>query len=240
MAELLTHFTSKYLFIVAGLLPIMNPPSMVPIFYSFTRQNSTADRAYLARRIAIYCFVLLLASMYIGSFVLEIFGVSLPVVQVGGGLLLTFAAWRMLNDSPAESNPQSAEEAVEAVAVGRDLLKQRAFFPLTFPLTVGPGSISVAITIGASLSSTEKGLMRLAVAPVASLAAVASLSCIVYLCYRHSDKVLRYLGSTGTVVFLRLTAFILLCMGIQIMWNGASSLVGELLRDNAAILGKLH
>lgn len=223
MTPMLSLFVSKYLFVLAALLPIINPPGLVPFFISLTSHNSNAQRAFLARRIAIYCFLLLLGSMYIGGVVLEFFGVSLPVVQVSGGLLITIAAWRMLNDAPAETSPQLAQ------GEHREALKQRAFYPLTFPLTVGPGSISVAITIGASLTGTGSALARYTIAPVASLAAVATICLAIWVCLRNADKLFRYLGQTGSVVFLRLTAFILLCLGVQIIWLGLSGLLEPLL-----------
>ncbi|WP_434634965.1 MarC family protein [Chromobacterium sp. CV08] len=231
--QLLSIFVTKFLFVMAALLPIMNPPGLVPIFISMTARNTPQQRRYLARRIALYCALLLVGSMYVGGYVLSFFGVSLPVVQMSGGLLITFAAWRMLNDTPAEPSQAPAEQAR---ADSQAELKQRAFYPLTFPLTVGPGSISVAITIGATLTGSGKGIVRYAVAPLAGSAAIVACSVLVYLCYSHADKLLRYLGQTGSVVFLRLSAFILLCLGVQIMWDGFGELAGQWLRDNAALL----
>ena len=223
MTSMLTLFVTKYLFVLAALLPIINPPGLVPFFISLTSHNSNAQRSFLARRITMYCFLLLVGSMYIGGVVLEFFGVSIPVVQVSGGLLITFAAWRMLNDAPAESSPNM--DAVEQ----HDALKQRAFYPLTFPLTVGPGSISVAITIGAALTGKGTAVERYTIAPIASLAAIATICLAVWVCLRNADKLFRYMGKTGSVVFMRLTAFILLCLGVQIVWLGVSGLLEPLL-----------
>ncbi|MCP9758221.1 NAAT family transporter [Aquitalea sp. S1-19] len=228
MLTTLMLFTSKVFFVMAALLPIMNPPGMVPIFLAQTARNSKAQRHYLARRIAISSFVLLLGSMYIGSFVLEFFGVSLPVVQLSGGLLITFSAWRLLNDTPADASPTGMQGGEH---ISKEELKQRAFYPLAFPLTVGPGSVSVAITLGASMTQAEHGLLKYTLAPAASLVGVALVSLIVFLCYRHGEKLLRYLGETGELVFMRLTAFILLCLGVQIMWDGFSQLAGSLLKN---------
>ncbi|UTH74036.1 MarC family protein [Chromobacterium sp. IIBBL 290-4] len=231
--QLLSIFMTKFLFVMAALLPIMNPPGLVPIFISMTARNTPVQRRFLARRIALYCALLLVGSMYVGGYVLSFFGVSLPVVQMSGGLLITFAAWRMLNDTPAESSQPSTETAhIDSKAE----LKQRAFYPLTFPLTVGPGSISVAITIGASLTGSGKGIIRYGIAPLAGSAAILVCSVLVYLCYAHADKLLRYLGQTGSIVFLRLSAFILLCLGVQIMWDGFGELASQWLHDNAALL----
>ncbi|TIC87228.1 MarC family protein [Crenobacter intestini] len=226
MLATLLLFVSKVLFVAAALLPIMNPPGMVPVFLAQTARNTPEQRVYLSRRIAVFAFLLLLGSMYIGGFVLEIFGVSLPVVQISGGMLITLAAWRMLNDEPAEASPASGQLGEH---ISRDALKQKAFYPLAFPLTVGPGSVSVAITLGASFAHTGEGWMRYVLAPLAAMVAVALVSVFVYLCYRHGERLLALLGQTGAVVFMRLTAFILLCLGVQIMWDGARELLLPLL-----------
>ncbi|MGL6072187.1 MarC family protein [Craterilacuibacter sp.] len=230
MLATLMLFISKVFFVLAALLPIMNPPGMVPIFLAQTARNTEAQRNYLARRIAISSFVLLLGSMYIGSYVLEFFGVSLPVVQLSGGLLITFSAWRLLNDTPADASPASMQTGEH---ISKEELKQRAFYPLAFPLTVGPGSVSVAITLGASMTQAGHGILKYTLAPAASLVGVALVSFFVFWCYRHGEKLTRILGATGELIFMRLTAFILLCLGVQIMWDGFSQLLGELIKAHA-------
>ena len=219
--SLFSFFAGKFLFALAALLPIINPPGLIPIFLSLTSRNTREQRQFLARRIAIYGFVLLAGSMFIGSYLLSFFGVSLPVVQLGGGLLLTFTAWRMLNDTPAEHSTH----APEPEHIDQAQLKQRAFYPLGFPLTVGLGSVSVSITIGATFFHSNHNFVQLALTPVASLLAVAVVCYLIYFCYLHAETMLHHLGPTGAVVFLRLSAFILVCLGMQIMWNGISELI---------------
>ncbi|HXX47526.1 MAG TPA: MarC family protein, partial [Myxococcota bacterium] len=104
----------------------------------------------------------------------------------------------------------------------REDLSQRAFYPLTMPLTVGPGSISVAITLGAN---PEHGARALAVTAAAHLVGVLFIAVSVYLCYRYAEPMVRRLGPVGTGVIIRLSAFILLCIGVQICWNGVHSLL---------------
>ena len=99
---------------------------------------------------------------------------------------------------------------------------RRAFYPLTFPLTVGPGSISVAITLGVNTTRTH------AVNFVAPVIAVALVALSIYLCYAFADRLARILGPTTMVVVLQLSAFLLVCIGVQILWNGASALLAEL------------
>ena len=197
---------------VAALFPIVNPVGTAPIFLSLTRGASVDTRTMLARKIAVNGFVLLVMSMLVGSYILAFFGISLPVVQVAGGLVLTSTGWSLLTRPPGESN---AERTVPATH--RDWFQQ-SFYPLTLPLTVGPGSLSVAVTMGANAAG------RVAPVMVASLLAATFIALTIYLSYAWSERLERLLGESAINVFLRLSSFILLCIGVQILANGVKAL----------------
>src|SRR5207344_986323 len=143
----LFFYANAVLFTLAALLPIVNPLGSAPIFLSMTADLPTAARRRLAIVVGRHAFLLLTAAMLIGTYVLRIFVVSLPIVRVAGGLLVTASGWRLLNDDGKGSASPGPVEAWE-----REVAR-RAFYPLTFPLTVGPGSISIAITLGAKAQS---------------------------------------------------------------------------------------
>jgi multiple antibiotic resistance protein len=229
MLETLTLFFGNMLLVFGALMPILNPPGHAPIFLTMTANYNSQERAILARRVGIYSFVLLSVSMFIGSYVLGFFGVSLPIVRVGGGLLVATAGWKLM--SASDDGHQKTEQMVglSENRPSNEELRQRAFYPLTFPVTVGPGAITVAIALGAGFNGP--GLQRFAM-PLASLTAVAITSYSLFLCYRHAERLLKLLGDTGSIIFLRLSAFILLCIGIQIFWDGFSVLFGELLAQH--------
>ena len=208
------------LFTVAALLPIVNPFGSAPIFLSLTADLPGRARRKLATVVARHAFLLLTAAMLIGSHVLRLFGVSLPIVRVAGGLLVTANGWRLLNDDgrpPTDPRPVDAWEREVA---------RRAFYPLTFPLTVGPGSISIAITLGAR--ATGRGGWSTGEL-AADLVGVVIVALTVFLSYRFAYRVVSVLGETGTAVFLRLSSFILLCVGVSIVWSGIVDLVRPLL-----------
>lgn len=208
------------LLVVSALFPIVDPIGGSPIFLSLTRDYPAALRKVLARRIAINSFILLIASFTIGSYVLSFFGLSLPVVQLGGGLVVISTGWALLNQGY-----QSERGVIRRTVTSTDLLND-AFYPLTLPLTVGPGSISVAITLGANEPhQVRESLMAIGAAAIGSAIVAASI----YICYGFADRLARILGPTGMNVILRLTSFLLVCIGIQIMWNGASQLLSSLL-----------
>ena len=215
-----SDLVNAFLLVYAGLFPIVNPVGSAPIFLAMTSHYDEAVRNGLALRVALNGFALLLGSLFVGSHVLEFFGITLPIVRVAGGLVVTAMGWRMLHDS------DPAGTAADETA-GRSHHPIDAFYPLTMPLTVGPGSISVAITLG---SQRPKGivdypdLLLLGGTAVAGLLAIALT---IYVCYRFAQRTIDMLGERFTNVLLRLSAFILLCIGIEIMWGGASALLAS-------------
>ena len=195
----------------AALFPIVNPVGSAPLFLGLTQFATEKCRNALARRVAIGSFFLLLGSLFIGSHVLEFFGISLPVVRIGGGLVVTAFGWKLLN-SDARLNGDHTED-------GAPLTVPDAFYPLTMPLTVGPGSISVAISLG-SQRPKMGGLPVLAQFGFGAVAGIIAITATVYLCYRFAEATVAALGKSGTNVLVRLSAFIMLCIGIQILWSG--------------------
>ena len=213
-ASTVLEIAKSCLVVLTALFPIVNPLGSTPIFLSLTPGYSTNARAILARKIALNSYWLLLGSMLIGSHILDFFGISIPVVQVGGGLVVISTGWTLLR-SEADQSRLQAEKKISSQDIAN-----RAFYPLTLPLTVGPGSISVALTIGANQSPHRDSLTRL----ISAVIGTALMAVTVYLSYRFAESVARLLGQTAMNVIVRLTSFILLCIGVQIMWNGVRAL----------------
>lgn len=212
------QFVETMLLAVATLLPIVNPIAVAGVFLQKTAGASEDERRRVALKVAHYGFGLLLASALVGAYVLDFFGLSIPVVQVAGGLVVSVLGWTLL------SQESFVTDMVQVRGAGPELddVRSRAFYPLTMPLTVGPGSISVAITLGAN---PEGNFRSLAVTLAAHAAGLAIVALAIYLTYWKADAVLRRLGTNGAVIVTRLSAFILLCVGVQIVWNGVSALV---------------
>jgi len=206
-----------FLLVLSALFPIVDPLSGSPIFLALTSEYSPAMRRVLALRVAVDSFFLLVGSYFVGSHVLAFFGVSLPVVQVGGGLIVIAIGWTMLMQK--DDQPGSTAKALQPQDIGR-----RAFYPLTMPLTVGPGSVSVAITLGAN-SAHYYGFQPLIV--VAALMGIALVALSVFLCNGFADQLARVLGDTTMTVIVRLSSFLLVCIGVQIVWNGLSALLSS-------------
>jgi multiple antibiotic resistance protein len=214
MAQSANHLVNAFLLVYAGLFPIVNPIGVAPIFLGLTRECTEEERNTLALRVALASFALLLGSMFVGSYVLEFFGITLPIVRVAGGLVVAATGWKLLQ---AENSAASDRAGHRAVA------PTDAFYPLTMPLTVGPGSMAVAITLGSQRPPASlPEIPFLAGAAIVGLIAIAAT---IYVCYRFAEGTVGALGERGTNVLVRLSAFILLCIGIEILWNGYSALV---------------
>jgi multiple antibiotic resistance protein len=204
------------LLIVTALFPIVDPLGGSPFFLSMTNEYPPEARRALSWRIALNSFVLLVASYFVGTYILTFFGISLPIVQVGGGIVLVAMGWAMLmqRDEGCDAGNRKQIHPQEVV--------RQAFYPLTLPLTVGPGSISVAITLGANAAHSH-GLRPLMI--LAALVSPALIALSIFLCYGFADRLARVLGQTGMSIMIKLSSFFLVCIGAQIAWNGIKSLL---------------
>lgn len=203
-----------------ALFPVVNPVGDAPIFLALTRSYPQSVRRMLSGKIAIYGFMLLAGSFLFGTLILDFFGISLVVIRIAGGLVVAATGWKLLNQddssSSVDSKPGTVEDAMD-----------HAFYPLTLPITVGPGCISIAITLGARFKHEagpiwERGYL-------AALLGMLALCVLVFLCYSRADRLVRVLGKSGTVILTRLSAFILLAIGVQIIWDGLHAGLPQLL-----------
>ena len=220
MDSVLEFFLRGLMLVPVTLLPIINPLSSAPVFAATVGANR-ALAGKLARQVAVNAWFVLVVSMLIGTYVLTLFGISLPVVRIGGGLLVAATAWRMLHHT--EDDDVHAVVAHDAVLLSDAEIVQRSFFPITFPLTTGPGTIAASIALGAQIPA-EPALY--AVGVLVAGAGAALVSVVLYLIFKNSVAVLARLGKIGTLVLIRLMAFILLCIGIEIIWTGWAELNG--------------
>jgi multiple antibiotic resistance protein len=210
---------SAFLLTFAALFPIVNPIEAAPFFLGLTAGLSSADRRVLARKAALNGFALLLGSMVLGPWLLQFFGIELPVLRIAGGLVVTALGWKLLSAGQWSDHSGSADlPGGKARTVG-------SFYPLTMPLTVGPGSMSVAITIGSRKPEAFPGWFVLTEHAVGAGLGLIAIGLSIYIAYRFADPIGRLLGATGLEVLVRLSAFILMCIGIEIIWTGYSALI---------------
>ena len=199
--------------VVAALFPIVNPLGSAAIFLNIAGILEPRLNRLVARKIAVYSFFILIVSLICGTEILSFFGISIYAVQIGGGLIVTVTGWTLLNRPTGSQTPTGK-------VTPHDVLGN-AFYPYTLPITVGPGSISVAITLGAHLTASLRARWILSPSVlISALIGTIVICIIIYICYRYASVAEKVLGATGTEVFMRLSSFILVCIGIQIICSG--------------------
>ena len=210
------------------LLPIMNPLGNAPIFLRMTQGADEATTRKLARRVVVNCCLLILGAIFVGSYVLAFFGLSLPIVRLAGGLLVAATGWQLLHDDGGSDKGDGAIRSslseTDSSNWSEAELRQRSFYPISFPLTVGPGTIAASIALGAHQPGR---VLDWVISGTAYVSGALVTAMGVYLTYRYARRLLRFMGEMGTTVVMRLSAFILLCIGFEIMWTGLSALIEE-------------
>jgi multiple antibiotic resistance protein len=209
---------NTFLLVLAATFPVVNPPGAALVFLGLTRGATPKTRNILARRVAVNSFIILVCSLLLGALILQFYGISIPVLRVAGGFIVAVSGWKLLNEGGQRDIAASAGEVSEY-----KILSQ-AFYPLTLPLTTGPGTIAVVISLGLSRTSSTD-LMDEVIFVVACLLAIAVIAVIIFFCFKHAVRIERLLGQDGTDIAVRLFAFILFCVGVQILWAGGSELL---------------
>ena len=154
---------------------------MAFVFLDRTVGLSERERARVALRVASYAFGVLLVSLFIGN-ILNFLGISMPALRIAGGLVVAVAGWSMLHAAAAASGGH-ATSSVDFAAV-----QKMAFFPLTIPLTTGPGTIATAIAISTNRPDDLHALFSLSL--VWHIVAFA-VTATIYRAYRRSSAMAR-------------------------------------------------
>ena len=219
---------SEFFLAFTVLLPLINPVGSALVFLGLVGDAPPAVYHSLARRIAIANVIFLGIFELLGSTILNFFGISLPIVQLAGGIVISVIGWGVLNQNDSAASVRSKqEESGDRSMTEFDDLRQKIFYPFTFPITSGPGTLVGLLTLSAHVSGrtvTDHVLSHLGV-----FLAVVVLSIIVYFCYAYAPKVTSKISASTAHGILRVIAFILLCIGVQIAWNGLSALLKTLL-----------
>ncbi|WP_263379980.1 MarC family protein [Granulicella paludicola] len=211
----------------SALLPLVNPLGSALIFVGVVGPASIGAYRSLARRIAINTLGFFLIVEIVGSAVLNFFGISLPIVQVSGGLVIAAMGWGLLNQKDSDTSEKKVEIKDDDMELSHTL-SEKTFYPYTFPLTVGPGSLVVTLTLSAQ--ATQHTLTMSLIAHAGILLAALLMAVAVYFCYSNAPRITQAISPSTAHGILRVVAFFLLCIGVQIAWNGLSALLTPLLK----------
>lgn len=213
----LNQAANAFLLGFPALFSIINPVAGALIFHEATAAFAPAERVRIARRVGLNSLLVMLLALWTGSYVLAFFGISLAALRIGGGVVVALFAWELLK-APEDWEARKRDQA--ARSSGEDI----AFFPLTLPITTGPGTISVAITLG---SDRPEPFANALLFFAGTSAAAAAMALVILVLYRFADRLASFLGRSGERTLTRLSAFLLLCIGVQILVAGTGDVVRE-------------
>ncbi|MDR3534190.1 MAG: MarC family protein [Rhodopila sp.] len=203
-----------------ALFSIVNPISGAFIFRSVTASRPQEARTRLARLVAFNSLLVMMGALWAGSYVLAFFGITLAALRVAGGLVVALSGWNLLN------TPETHEDRKQEQASSAEGVEDVAWFPLTIPFTTGPGTIAVAVALGAGHPRLFGGLGWFF---LGMTAAAAVMTAVIWVTYNFADRLTRMMGPTGTRTITRMSAFLLLCIGVQILITGVEDVLGPLL-----------
>ncbi|PJG57794.1 MarC family NAAT transporter [Aeromonas cavernicola] len=189
-----------------ALLPMVNPPTTATLLLGLSKGMS---REHVRRQVnlaAIYLFCTLCVSFFIGSSILDLFGISIPGLRLAGGLIIGFIGFRMLFPAPSQAS-------------GVDINQSIAFVPLTMPSMCGPGTMALVISGAAQIAELPEHYNRVTIYS-AMVTAFALMSLLSWAVLKLADPVCKLLGATGIDAMTRIMGFLLVCMGMQFCING--------------------
>jgi multiple antibiotic resistance protein len=222
------EFSNYFALGFSALFPLINPPGNALELIGIVGAGEPKTYKILAHKIAVNTVIFLTIVSIAGPYVLDFFGISIEVLQLAGGAVLASTGWDLLNkrdEAKETDDPQVRLAAGECVAM---YWKSRAFYPLTFPITVGPGSVAVMLTLSAQAKSIDVGSRIPAF--LGLFACVVVMSGINYLFCAYAPLITKRFSSAVMHGVLRIIAFLLICVGAQIAWHGVRTLISSVSR----------
>ncbi|HEV2333042.1 MAG TPA: MarC family protein [Gammaproteobacteria bacterium] len=208
---------------VAGIIALfapVNPIGTALVVNPFFEHLEEKERHRAASKVTSYCLMLCLTVLLVGSWFFKLFGISLPVVQLAGGIVICHMGWQLLGNDSSASDSSSSTAALSAAD-----LEDRLFYPIAFPMTTGPGTIAVLLTLSANGHAT-RGSSYLA--NLGALVVAVLIICLsVYVCLAYAPEFLKRIGPKGGLVLNRISAFLVFCVGLQIATDGITNLIAQ-------------
>lgn len=216
-----------FLIALSALLPMVNPVGSALQLLPLVGDAPLEVYRNLARRIAIDNIIFLLIVEVLGSAILRFFGISIPIVEVSGGIVIAGLGWSALN-RPPDPDPRTADDPSRKVPVTVDDRRfvQKVFYPFTFPITSGPATVVTMLTLSAHAARPKLAANLLQHGGI--FAAAIVVTACVYGCYAYAPKLARSIAPGTIQGIVRIVSFITLSIGVQIAWNGISALTMQL------------
>jgi multiple antibiotic resistance protein len=219
----MTEFGTYLALGFSALLPLINPPASALELMGVVGVGNSAPYKVLARKIAINTTLFLTVVTLTGPYVLHFFGISIEILQFMGGSILVAMGWQLLNKPDTVNTVRDPALTDAAHACVANYWQSRAFYPFTFPITVDPGAVAVMLTLSAQAKGLEAGKRLPALGGL--LVCVLLLSALVYVFYAYAPAAAKLFPAPIVKGGLRIVAFLLMCIGAEIVWHGLRSMV---------------
>ena len=217
LSNLLIIFSSSFM----ALFPVINPLGNGFVVNGFFTDLDPQQRKAAIQKLTFNFIMIGVGTLVIGHLFLLIFGLAIPVIQLGGGILICKTAMELLGDSGSTDKGEETSQNVDGFRWKN--IEQKIFYPITFPISIGPGSISVIFTLMASASVKGKllhtGINYLVIALV-----IICMAGILYVFLSQGQRIIQKLGPVGNQIINKLVAFFTFCIGIQISVTGISQI----------------
>jgi multiple antibiotic resistance protein len=208
-----------------ALFHVVNPIGSGVLFLNLTPNADNKLRRTISRKIALNSLALMLIVLLGGVYILKLFGITIPVVQMCGGFMILTMGWNALaNDNDKQAS--KADDLMKGTVNSDTLYRDQAFYPFTFPFTVGPGSIAVTLTISAETIQNAPGNDLLNY--TGAIISIILVALTIYVCYSSADYLLSKMNEQVRMVLMKILSFVLLCIGGQIIFNGLTAFIKNL------------
>ena len=204
-----------------ALFPVVNPIGSAFIVSPYFMDISRKERIRFVKRIALYSFFICTVTVLVGHWILELFGLSIPVVQLAGGIMIYKIGWEFLS-----SDDKQVEEKKEVADMDEAPAQQvtgKLFYPITFPITTGAGTIAVLFTLSAHGANADSNVYLLNIC--ALLVSIIGICILIFIFYVNTNRLISYIGVRNEQIINRFMAFLIFCVGLQIAFGGITNLI---------------
>ncbi len=208
---------------IIALFPVVNPVGSAFIISPFLAHLNKVEKRMAVGKITFYAFIICTVTLLVGHYILKLFGISIPVIQLAGGIMICKIGWEFLSSDAKKEDDPSTESDGEANLSAYHNIEGKLFYPITFPTTAGAGTISVLFTLSANSEAANTSDYYVNIAAI--LVSIVVICILIYIFYLNTETIIRYLGSTGETIVNRITAFLIFCVGLQIAVTGIKLLM---------------
>jgi multiple antibiotic resistance protein len=217
------HSFIHLLFIgIIALFPVVNPVGSAFIITPYFTNLTEDQKKSAVRKITFYAFCICTVALFAGHWILQLFGLSIPVIQLAGGIMICKMGWEFLS-SDKEVHTTDTDLNADGKGDSFVYIQNKLFYPITFPVTTGAGTISVLFTLSAH--SARVNIADYMISTAAILLAIIFICLLVYIFYLNAKTIIHRLGENGEMIINRISAFLIFCVGLQIAVAGIRSLV---------------